>query len=119
MKEFNNVDRFEAMLNLAKFCIEPADDVMTPLLLHMILKVDVDYIYRVKVVDADRVQFSQLELPRETEPVNEIIPNSQLPEWVDELVCVLSVCDVGTIIPEVGVRAEPDVYYLCKKNLVV
>lgn len=119
MKEPSYIAKFEAMLNFAKFSIEPADDVMTPLLLHMLLKVDVDYIYRVKVVDADRVQFSQLELPRETEPVNEIIPNSQLPEWVDELVCVLSVCDVGTIIPEVGVRAEPDVYYLCKKNLVV
>ena len=60
MKEHNYIEKFETMLNLLKFRIEPADDVMTPLLLHMLLNVDVDYIYRVKVVDADRLQFSQL-----------------------------------------------------------
>lgn len=73
-----------------------------------------DFTYRVRVLDKKTVQFSQLDLTREKGEVNEIMPRSDLPQWADELLCVLSICDQGQVVPDVGMKLRDDVYYLYK-----
>lgn len=109
------VQQLEHSLRKMKFAGRHDEEYVDEYMAKMILGVDCfNYSYRVKLLANDMVQFSQLQFPRQSLKVDQVIARSELPDWADELVCVLAICDTGIPIPNVGVKLEDDVYYITK-----